>query len=82
MRLLDVLYNPSYKVVFEGPFYQLVEQIGGQELIDFSTRKFLGEELSSVVLEMVKSNAVTPTNCNTSNNPIVFPQFLVGECFN
>jgi hypothetical protein len=81
MSLLDILYNPRHKVVFESSLYQLVEQIRGQKLVNFSTGEFLGEGLLCAMSEMVKFEGMASANRNISNNTVVFPQFFVGECF-
>ena len=36
MLFLDILLNPSNQVVFEGPFYCLMEKVRGKQLVDIS----------------------------------------------
>ena len=68
-------------MIFESSLYQLVEQIWGQELINFSTGELLGEGLLCAMSETVKFEGTALVNHNIGNNTIIFPQFFVGECF-
>jgi len=41
----EILDHPCNEVVFESPFDNLVEEIGGEHLVDVRTRKVIGEWL-------------------------------------
>jgi hypothetical protein len=45
MRNNEVFFDPCYKVIFEGPFNNLMKQIGGYEFVNVCTWKVIGEGL-------------------------------------
>ena len=44
-RYPDVLRDPVDEVILEGPLDQLVEQVGGKQLVDVGTGEIVGERL-------------------------------------
>lgn len=46
MRINKVLFDPCYEVIFESAFYNLMEEVGRDELVDVSSRKVLHERLT------------------------------------
>jgi hypothetical protein len=45
VREFEVLTHPFNKVVLEGSFDELVQYVGGKELVNVGTRKVVGEGL-------------------------------------
>ena len=41
----QVFFYPTHEVVFKGPFDDLVEEVGGEEFMDISTRETCGKRL-------------------------------------
>ena len=45
MNQKEVFFNPSYEVIFKGSFDDLMEKIWGDEFVDISSWKIVGEGL-------------------------------------
>jgi hypothetical protein len=53
VSFVQVLNYPLYEVVLEGPLYELVQEVRGEEFMDIGSRKAVRKRLMSAVSKVL-----------------------------
>ena len=80
MFTFKILAHPIDKVIFENPFDELMEEVGGYQFMNVCMGKIVCKWLVELVKNADTEQKWNKTHCNAADNSISFPEFLWVEC--